>query len=232
MACSYSLLMSIRRWKPFTYSIMYSVGLILPTSKLVNGSIQVKLVVLLTCLESAHNGCIMPSVCMDIQKLTIIRQVAACPMGLGSKIQQTMHGAESQAGRVVMKRTMFPVLTGLKCVLINQKTMALHCNPLRCLSFFFTAQGYWLYWVTCFVWLYTSGIYYCPAEKAFWDSTTWCTIPLSYMVILLTPDFSSKILIPPNETVRNIFCLWSPFERAAATIPCCEKTKQFIFKVL
>lgn len=34
-----------------------------------------------------------------------------------------------------------------------------------------------------------------------------------------TPDFSSKILIPPKETVRNTFCLCSPLDRAAAAIP-------------
>lgn len=38
-------------------------------------------------------------------------------------------------------------------------------------------------------------------------------------IVLLTPVFSSKILIPPKETVKKIFCLCSPFERAAATIP-------------
>lgn len=43
------------------------------------------------------------------------------------------------------------------------------------------------------------------------------SVPLQ--TILLTPVFSSKILIPPKETVKKIFCLCSPFERAAATIP-------------
>lgn len=40
-----------------------------------------------------------------------------------------------------------------------------------------------------------------------------------HRVLVLTPVFSSKILIPPKETVKKIFCLCSPFERAAATIP-------------
>lgn len=45
------------------------------------------------------------------------------------------------------------------------------------------------------------------------------SILFHHMIILLTPVFSSKILIPPKETVKKIFCLCSPFERAAATIP-------------
>lgn len=45
--------------------------------------------------------------------------------------------------------------------------------------------------------------------------TTWSTS--------LTPVFSSKILIPPKETVKKTFCLCSPFDRAAATIPCGNK---------
>lgn len=49
------------------------------------------------------------------------------------------------------------------------------------------------------------------------------SILLHHMIILLTPVFSSKILIPPKETVKKIFCLCSPFERAAATIPCRNK---------
>jgi len=35
----------------------------------------------------------------------------------------------------------------------------------------------------------------------------------------LTPVFSSKILIPPKETVRNTFFLCSPLDRADAAIP-------------
>lgn len=42
-------------------------------------------------------------------------------------------------------------------------------------------------------------------------------------ITLLTPVFSSKILIPPKETVKKTFCLCSPFDRAAATIPCGNK---------
>lgn len=39
-------------------------------------------------------------------------------------------------------------------------------------------------------------------------------------ILWLTPDFSSKILIPPKDTVRKTFCLCSPLDRAEAAIPC------------
>lgn len=52
-------------------------------------------------------------------------------------------------------------------------------------------------------------------EKHPWKDS----ILFHHTIILLTPVFSSKILIPPKETVKKTFCLCSPFERAAATIP-------------
>lgn len=54
----------------------------------------------------------------------------------------------------------------------------------------------------------------------------------SPVVPSLTPDFSSKILIPPKDTVRKTFCLCSPFERAEAAIPYRkQKTKTQIHKL-
>lgn len=46
------------------------------------------------------------------------------------------------------------------------------------------------------------------------------TAPNSQPLPRLTPDFSSKILIPPKDTVRKTFCLCSPLDRAEAAIPC------------
>lgn len=38
--------------------------------------------------------------------------------------------------------------------------------------------------------------------------------------MLLTPDLSQYILIPPKETVKKTLCLCSPLERAEEAIPC------------
>lgn len=58
------------------------------------------------------------------------------------------------------------------------------------------------------------------------DSISNCHVTLS-----LTPVFSSKILIPPKEMVKKIFCLCSPLERAPATTPCWKEEHGFYFSV-
>lgn len=71
-----------------------------------------------------------------------------------------------------------------------------------------------------------------PAEKRLlgaqlsMDSISHCHVTLS-----LTPVFSSKILIPPKEMVKKIFCLCSPLERAPATTPCWKEEHGFYFSV-
>lgn len=52
-----------------------------------------------------------------------------------------------------------------------------------------------------------------------------------HVILLLTPVFSSKILIPPKEMVKKIFCLCSPLERAPATTPCWKEGCAFYFSV-
>lgn len=52
-----------------------------------------------------------------------------------------------------------------------------------------------------------------------------------HVILLLTPVFSSKILIPPKEMVKKIFCLCSPLERAPATTPCWKEGCGFYFSV-
>lgn len=69
--------------------------------------------------------------------------------------------------------------------------------------------------------------YSCPAQRLLrlhpsMNSISWC-----HVILLLTPVFSSKILIPPKEMVKKIFCLCSPLERAPATTPCWRKGQDF-----
>lgn len=59
------------------------------------------------------------------------------------------------------------------------------------------------------------------------------TNSMSYrrVTLSLTPVFSSKILMPPKEMVKKIFCLCSPLERAPATTPCGKGEHGFYFSV-
>ena len=74
--------------------------------------------------------------------------------------------------------------------------------------------------------------YSCPEERRLlrahlsMDSISPC-----HVILLLTPVFSSKILIPPKEMVKKIFCLCSPLERAPATTPCWKEGCGFYFRV-
>jgi hypothetical protein len=85
--------------------------------------------------------------------------------------------------------------------------------------------------VSCFMCFYACLIFL-PAEKRLlgahlsMDSISHCHVTRS-----LTPVFSSKILIPPKEMVKKIFCLCSPLERAPATTPCWEEEHGFYFSV-
>lgn len=54
---------------------------------------------------------------------------------------------------------------------------------------------------------------------------------ICHVILLLTPVFSSKILMPPKEMVKKIFCLCSPLERAPATTPCWKEGCGFYFCV-
>lgn len=95
----------------------------------------------------------------------------------------------------------------------------------------FDGRSQLIKFVSCFMCFYARLIFLPSADRLLRAHLSMDSIAQCHVLLLLTPVFSSKILIPPKEMVKKIFCLCSPLERAPATTPCWEERHGFHFSV-
>lgn len=95
----------------------------------------------------------------------------------------------------------------------------------------FDGRSQLIKFVSCFMCFYARLIFLPSADRLLRAHLSMDSIAQCHVLLLLTPVFSSKILIPPKEMVKKIFCLCSPLERAPATTPCWKERHGFYFSV-